>query len=264
MGDVGEAHLPRHVRPEGLARLGEVGEGGVEVEDPEAGGGVEFAALVGVEEVAQLVLHLLARAGGQEVDETVDELGLARLVSHRRQLTAPHDAVACAGLPRHPEAEAEIRADLLEHECGAEDVLVQRALQLGVSRPDLAERLPGGSGLPDAQDGEAARAPRALGDLVVGVVGEERILRIHAAGREPPGARDEEPHVTGAHERHEERGHPVIARDAVEAAAVQVDQGGGALLARCAWDRAVGVLLDWCRGHRGPSSGRCWGGPFRR
>ena len=89
--DVVEADLPRDGRRERLARVGLVGERGVQVDEPEPGRGVDLGTLVRVEQAAELALRLHRDARGQQVDEAVQDLGLDGPVRRRGDLDLAHD-----------------------------------------------------------------------------------------------------------------------------------------------------------------------------
>ena len=248
---VGEPDLPRDVRQEGLARLGEVGEPRVQP-DRRQPGPVDRASLVGVEQVAELVLQLDRRARGEQVDETVEQVDGHRAHvracgrRRRRELGRPHDTEPAADLPGHPQAQRQVGAGLLEHEGGAEHVLVQHPLGARVARPQLRERLPGHDGAVrsgHAEHAAPAGAAGGLGHLVVRVVREQRVTGVGAAGGEPPRARDEEPDVARADDRHEERRDLLVVGDPVEPASVEVDvRTGGVDHGKVLCISAVGAL----------------------
>ncbi len=219
-----EADLPGDGRLERLARLGEVGQRGAHVVEAEPGGGVELAALVGVEQDAELVLGLCGDAGGQHVPQPVEHLDLEGLVDDRGHLARPDDAVARARLPDHPDAQAQVGPGLLEDHGRAEEVLVEAALRDDVTGADPVERAPPGGGpvgCVHPERGVATGVLGALGDLVLGVVREDRPVSVTPPGRQAPRARDEQPQVARTDHRHEERRHLVVGRDLVVAAGVE-------------------------------------------
>ena len=115
--------------------------------------------------------------------------------------------------------------DLLEDQLVAGHVLVEIALDGRVVRQVACKGLPARCRVAalHKQAGDRAGVDVVLGDFVVGVVREERRLGVDAAGRQPAGARDEEPVVGAADDAHEKGRHPVIVTDAVILFAKQVD-----------------------------------------
>ena len=113
-------------------------------------------------------------------------------------------------------------------------------------RSDRSGRLPGHDGAVrsgHAEHAAPAGAAGGLGHLVVRVVREQRVTGVGAAGGEPPRARDEEPDVARADDRHEERRDLLVVGDPVEPASVEVDvRTGGVDHGKVLCISAVGAL----------------------
>ena len=213
-----QARLPDGRRQERLARLGAVDRLGAEREHAEAGGEL-LAALVGVREHALRRLHRPRDAVRHDVLHTVEEANTHRagLVVH--QLDRPDEAVAFARRPRLGDRQPEVLVRLLEAQPVAAKALGEaatRAVHAGVAR---RKRLPEHrAGVParDEADRLAARPVLRVVDAVDGLVGEERVLRADAPRTQRAQTGREQPGVSGAHDRHEERCHPVHVLDPVE------------------------------------------------
>ncbi len=234
--------LPRRGGPQRFARLGQVGQARAEGKDGQAGVRIELAPLVGVEEVAEQPLGLDGDAVGQDVLHAVDQghrAAVARLVFQPGGLDKP---VPVAGPPRVAVGQAQVVVGLFKDQLVAADVLVQapvHPVQPGVAR---RERLPqAGPPAPgDQQDRLVPRVAAAGGDLVVGVVGEQRRIGAAPPAGEPAGAGDEQPVVRAADDRHEKGVHAVVISEAI----VLLAEQRHVFAADAAASVAIGALAD--------------------
>ena len=211
-----EADGPHHIGLEALTRFGLVGDDGAERIEAE-GTAFQFAFLVGVDEVAAAPLQSFGNAVGEQVLDAVEHVHLQRGGGGGFEPGLAHEAEALAGRPLVAEGQAEVVVGLFEDDLVAVGVLVKVPLDAVDAAVLVGERLPEDApvrGL-DQHDGLASGGFCALRDLVVGVVGEERVVAVDPSGGQTAIARQEHPVVRMAHDAHEERAHPVYGADLV-------------------------------------------------
>jgi len=76
----------------------------------------------------------------------------------------------------------------------------------------------------DSQDGLAAHLVLTVVNPVVGLVGEQRVVRVATPGCESAIAGEEDPVVGVAHHAHQEGRHRIVIGDAVEQLATDLNQ----------------------------------------
>ena len=225
-----EADGPHHIGLEALTRFGLVGDDGAECVEAE-GAAFQLAFLVGVDQVAAAALQSFGNAMGEQVLDAVQHAHLHRGGGGGFEPGLAHEAVALAGRPLVAEGEAEVVVGLFEDDLVAIGVLVEVPLDAVDAAVLVGERLPEGTPVCgfDQHDGLAARRLCALRNLVVGVVGEKRVVAVDPSGGQTAIARQEHPVVRVTHDAHEEGPHTVYGTDLVVGLAVAGDllSGGG-------------------------------------
>ena len=234
------AEAPDDARRQRLARLGQIGRRGAEPVHAQTGLRVDPGALVGVDEVAVLVLDLPSGPGRDDVVQTIEHLHGERALSRAAQLAAAHQTEAGARRPCRLEGQAETVVVLPE-----DDLVAQAALGDAASPPHRTplRGLPG----PPVR-GRVARRPRALDhgqgagrarhvhDLVLGQVREDRVVGVASSGGQCTGGGDERPEVAHTDEGHQERGHGIDVGDDGVLRLAERERFGGSLNR----DRAAG------------------------
>ena len=218
-----EGRRPEPVAPHGgglqrLARLGPIDRLGLQGVEGERGPGHALAPLVGVEEAAEARLQVLVHVGGQEVQQSVEEVHLDRSPAGILDRAFADEAEGIARGPLVAEGDPQVPVGLLEDEPAPEDVLVEAA------GDPVGEQVRFPEGVPERapaaprhhQRGDRPGLPGGVDQLVLGDVGEERDPRVLPARGEAAVAGDEEPVVGVAHHAHEERAHPLGVVDDVE------------------------------------------------
>ena len=212
-----------------------VADSGIQGKNREPGLAVDFAPLVGIDEIAPGGLRHQRSAGRQDILQTVDHLDRAIAFAETGQPALAHEAVNLAGRPGTGERHPQVVVDLLETELVAEGILVQVTVHAIAPVEFGIERLPflrtfGGI---DAQQRLAARVRGAVVDLVDRHVGEQGVLGRNPAGGQPSGRRYEEPVVAVRDQADKKRRHPVDVANRIVALAGHVGEftrgGAGAL-----------------------------------
>jgi hypothetical protein len=125
-----------------------------------------------------------------------------------------HQAEGVAAGECRAKPQPEVVIDLLEHEAGSPDALVESAgdrVHPHSVPPGLPERCPAATGC--EQDRERSARVGMLEDLVHRLVREQRHVGVTTAGGERPIGPREQPEVAVAYDVHQERRHAVDVRD---------------------------------------------------
>ena len=226
-----QSHGPHDVGLEGFAGLGLVGDDGAEGIQAE-GAAFQLTFLVGVDQVAAAALEPFRHAVGEHVLDAVEDADPDGRGCRGLEPSLAHEAVALAGGPLVAEGQVEVVVVLLEDDLVAVSVLVEVALNAVHPLILLGEGLPQDAAILSLHEdqGLAAGGLRRLRDLVVGVVGEERVVAVDPTGGQSAVARQKHPVIRVAHDAHEERAHLVDVADLVVRLSVQrhfLPHGGG-------------------------------------
>ena len=217
---IAEPVRPCQRRPQRLRRVGTVAHLRFQGEQREARGRVVLAAAVGVHERAGGLLGGELHAGGQHVEQPVEQTDLhGRQPAVTHQFATADEARLGRSRPRVAEGQAEGFVAFLEAEPIAFGRPSQRALHLAERRV-RSERLPDVAAGAHAQQCQRTGPAAAAVQAVVGLVGEQGMLGAAAADRERPAAGHEQPLVVRRDHIHQERVEQVVVVDPVPLAAV--------------------------------------------
>ena len=156
--------------------------------------------------------------------------------------------------PAVAEAQLQGLVDLLEDQLVAQRGLVEVAPNAVCARRVRREGLPKTAAAP--HQGQRAGLRAACGDLVVGGVGKERVVRVAPAGGQRPVAGNKHPVIPRAHKGHEEVLHAMAVGDAEVTLAVErhVSSGdfgfGRHRISRAVEKLRIGVVIGRTRVQR--------------
>ena len=222
----GPALGPHDGGEEGLHRDGAVDDAGGKGEDGEGSAGNGLGGFIGVGEAGVFVLEALGDAGDHEIADAVEDADGGVVAAQVFDFNEADQPVFIGGGPAAAEGDTEGGVDFLEPDTIAFETLVDVALDRVVAGAVGGERFPK-NGLVAAfaeNGGAAAGVGGGVVDAVNGLVGEEGVVGVGAAGAERAVAGEEKPDVGAADDVHEEHRHAVDIRDAVVASAEAVDE----------------------------------------
>jgi hypothetical protein len=223
-----------------LGRLGPVGDAGLERVDGRGPPAAGLGALVGVDEVGGARSVSASTPAGITSSRPSTTSRSAPPPARSSSSDGPDPAEGAGRLPGH--ADAQPPRSLVSSSVSAVPSSCLAIARVQPGRRAAAEGLPvlpgraGAAGQQRHRPGDADRAVEA----VVGLVGEERAVRVDAARGEGPGAGDEHPQVAVGHDRGQERLHvlePSIRYHLARRPRAGVRMGGRF---GCAWETSSG------------------------
>ncbi len=196
--EIVQSATPDSVGPEHLQGLSPVGDAGGQGINTQARFLVDFGFLVGIDQVACLLVKLQRRSPGQDVPQPVQQSHLHGLAIQVGEGGGPHPAEWIAGRPAVPEQQTEPVVDFFEGDAVAGDILGEVAFDIAVEVARGREGLPEHRGLIFAFEAhQAHRSGVVVGivELIHRQVGKKAALRVDPAGGQTPTAGDKHPQV---------------------------------------------------------------------
>ncbi|MEZ4684621.1 MAG: hypothetical protein R3B47_00685 [Bacteroidia bacterium] len=178
------AQRPGDVGLERFARFGLVYDNGAQRKHTQAGGWLQLASLVSIYQVAGTVLQFAAHTLRHNILDTVEDCNLDGFIGGIDKPGFFHKTIKIARTPAVPEGKAQVEVFFFEQNFVAVFVFVQIAANTVRPIKALGKRLPQlcFAAFFHAKNRLAPRHFGRLRDLVVCVIGKQRILRIFAAG----------------------------------------------------------------------------------